>query len=229
MEPRGERDRPGFLPPAELTERVELGQFSIRLRRPADAEGLIDEERFDTDEFLPYWAELWPSGLALARHLAGLELTGTTVLEVGCGLGLPSLVAALAGADVLATDWAPEALALLQRNASENGARVACRLLRFDDPAAVEDRCFDLVLAADVLYEARNAAPLLALLDVTVAADGVALVADPGRRHATAFFEQAGRSGWACERAAAGLLPRGGLHRLQREAPGPKRDRRVQG
>lgn len=228
MEPRGEHRR-GFLPPAELTERVELGPFSIMLRRPADAEGLIDEERFDTDEFLPYWAELWPSGLALARHLAGLDLTGTTVLEVGCGLGLPSLAAALAGADVLATDWAPEALALLRRNASENGARVDCRLLRFDDPAAVEDRRFDLVLAADVLYEARNGAPLLALLDVTVATGGAALVADPGRRHAASFFEQAGRRGWACEPAAAGLLPRGGLLRLQREAPGSNRARRVQG
>ena len=59
---------------------------------------------------MPYWAELWPSGLALADYVATLDLAGRRVLELGCGLALPSFAAALGGADVLATDWAPEAL-----------------------------------------------------------------------------------------------------------------------
>ena len=71
---------------------------------------MIDEAAFDEEEFLPYWAELWPSGLALARHVAARELRGLRVLELGCGLGLPALAAALRGADVLATDWAEDAI-----------------------------------------------------------------------------------------------------------------------
>src|SRR5439155_14224135 len=99
---------------ALIEERVELAGRAVSLLRPPSADELIDEETFDEDEFLPYWAELWPSGLALARYVAGLDLVGRKVLELGCGLGLPSLAAALRGADVLATDWADEAIELLR-------------------------------------------------------------------------------------------------------------------
>src|SRR5204863_1910177 len=108
-----------------VEERVELALgLQLSILRPPSAEELIDEASFDEEEFLPYWAELWPSGLALARHVAGLELAGLTVLELGCGLGLPSLAAALRGADVLATDWAEDAIELLLRNAERNGVFV---------------------------------------------------------------------------------------------------------
>jgi predicted nicotinamide N-methyase len=72
--------------------------------RPPDAEALIDEDAFARDEFLPYWAELWPSARVLAGYVAELPLAGTRAVELGCGVGLPSLVVALAGADVVATD-----------------------------------------------------------------------------------------------------------------------------
>ena len=75
----------------------------LALLRPVSADELIDETAFDEDEFLPYWAELWPSGLALAEAVAGLDMCGLRVLELGAGLGLPSLAAALGGAAVLAT------------------------------------------------------------------------------------------------------------------------------
>ncbi|MGH2999057.1 MAG: 50S ribosomal protein L11 methyltransferase, partial [Gaiellaceae bacterium] len=106
---------------ALIEERLELAGRELTLVRPPSADDLIDEEAFDEDEFLPYWAELWPSGLALARHVAARELRGLRVLELGCGLGLPALAAALRGANVLATDWAEDAIELLQRNAERNG------------------------------------------------------------------------------------------------------------
>ncbi|HLW94678.1 MAG TPA: hypothetical protein VKS25_04810, partial [Solirubrobacteraceae bacterium] len=89
--------------------------------RPPSADDLIDEQAFDEDEFMPYWAELWPSGVALARVVSELDLTGMRALELGAGLGLPALAAAVRGADVLATDWADEAVALLRENAARNG------------------------------------------------------------------------------------------------------------
>src|SRR5579885_2021506 len=90
-----------------VEEQVELAPgVRVSILRPPSPEELIDERAFADEEFLPYWAELWPSGVALARFVAGLELEGTRVLELGCGLGLPSLAAALRGADVLASDWA---------------------------------------------------------------------------------------------------------------------------
>src|SRR5205807_7139673 len=93
-----------------VEEIVEVGGRRLSLLRPRDAEALLDEEAFEHEEFLPYWAELWPAAVALARAVAGLALDGLRVLELGCGLALPSVVAALGGADVLATDWSPDAL-----------------------------------------------------------------------------------------------------------------------
>src|SRR4051794_2998884 len=85
-----------------VEELVGLGGRQLSILRPRDAEALIDERAFEQDEFLPYWAELWPAGVALARAVAERELAGQRVLELGCGLALPSLAAAACGARVLA-------------------------------------------------------------------------------------------------------------------------------
>jgi len=154
---------------------------------------LIDEERFDEDEFMPYWAELWPSGLALARALPP-ELAGLTVIELGCGLGVPSLVAAARGARVTAIDWAEDAIALLAGNAARN--RLDVQALRADWRRF--DGRFDLALAADVLYEQRNVEPLLDLLPRLA---GETWLADPGRPYAGAFLDQA-RELWHVEEPA---------------------------
>jgi predicted nicotinamide N-methyase len=154
--------------------------------RPPSADDLIDEEGFDEDEFLPYWAELWPSGLALARIVAGLDLTGARVVELGAGLGLPSFAAALRGADVLATDWAEDAVELLRENAARNGITLRAERVRWDEPEPVlASAPWDLVLCADVLYEQRNAELLLELLPQL---GGEVLLADPGRPLAAAFL-----------------------------------------
>ena len=198
----------------EIVESVAVGDLTLEISRPAEPESLIDEEHFARDEFLPYWAELWPSGLALARHVVALPLRGVTVLELGCGLGLPSLAASLSGANVLATDWAEDALGLLRRNAERNGAHLEVAHADWREPSLLG--VHDLVLAADVLYEARNAEPLLAALETTVAPGGSFLLADPGRRHAPAFFAAAGRAGWRVTTTADPLLPRGGISALVR-------------
>jgi predicted nicotinamide N-methyase len=166
----------------ELTlSEIRVGPHRLCIRHPPDAAALIDEAAFDQDEFLPYWAELWPSGIVLARHAERLVGAGERVVELGCGLGLPSLAAALAGAQVLATDWSPDALALLQRNARENGAALETAAVRWDDAGVIAaSGPWDVVLAADVVYERRNVAPLAALLPRLVAG-GRVLLADPGR------------------------------------------------
>ncbi|HEX7083312.1 MAG TPA: 4-hydroxy-tetrahydrodipicolinate synthase [Gaiellaceae bacterium] len=137
-----------------------MGEVELRLLRPEAPEDLIDEQAFARDEFLPYWAELWPAALALAEALPE-RLGGVRVVELGCGLGVPSLVAAARGAVVTATDWAGEALDLLRRNAARNGLELRAETRDWREPW--QER-FDLALAADVLYERRNVEPLAALL-----------------------------------------------------------------
>jgi predicted nicotinamide N-methyase len=162
--------------------------LSLSILRPPDADALIDESKFDEQEFLPYWAELWASGVALARYVTGIDVAGKRVLELGCGLGLPSLAAALRGADVLATDWADDAIALLRQNAKRNGAQLRAEQVSWNDSEALfSEAPWDLVLGADLLYEERNADQLAALLP---GLGGDVLVAEPGRPYAKAFLER---------------------------------------
>jgi len=139
---------------------------------------------------MPYWAELWPAGLALARALPE-RVDGVRVVELGCGLGVPALVAAARGGRVTAIDWAAEAVELLRANAKRND--VSLTAVRADWRSF--DGEFDLVLAADVLYEARNVPPLLELLP-RLAPE--VLLAEPGRPHAAEFFARA-RELWSIE------------------------------
>jgi predicted nicotinamide N-methyase len=164
-----------------VEQTVTVGDVTLLLLRPADPEALIDDDAFaERDEFLPYWAELWPAGLELAEALPR-ELPGVRVVELGAGLGVPSLVAAARGAEVTAVDWAPEAVELLQENAARNGLRLTAVAADWRD----FDGSFDLALAADVLYEERNVDALLAALP-RLAPE--VLLADPGRPHAGAFL-----------------------------------------
>src|SRR3954468_9937301 len=146
-------------------EVIPVNGRDLRLLRPRDAEALLDEHAFEHEEYLPYWAELWPSALALARAIGGRALHGARTVELGCGLGLPSIVAALAGGRVLATDWSSEAIAMTAAKAESNGARVGTLVCSWTAPAPLLERApYDLILASDVLYEARNADVLLDLL-----------------------------------------------------------------
>jgi predicted nicotinamide N-methyase len=186
---RARRPVRGALTETLVAEEVELApDLRLELLRPPSADELIDEAAFDEEEFLPYWAELWPSGLALARHVAARDPSGSKVLELGCGLGLPSLAAAARGAEVLATDWAEDATELLRRNAERNGIFLRVARVRWSEPEPLLRAApWDLVLGADLLYEARNAEQLGELLPRL---GGEVLLAEPGRPYAKEFLER---------------------------------------
>jgi predicted nicotinamide N-methyase len=132
---------------------------------------------------------LWRSGVALARELDGMSLRGLRVVELGCGLALPALAAALGGAHTLATDWSADAIDLARENARRNALELDTAVVRWREPAPLLERApWDLVLAADVLYERRNVDELLGLLPQL---GGEVLLADPGRPHAKSFFTRA--------------------------------------
>ena len=193
-----------------VEETVRAGPLELRILRPPNADALIDEARFGDDEFMPYWAELWTSGVSLAAAVAERDLRGRRVLELGCGLGVPSVAAALAGGNVLATDWAPEALEVTRRNAERNGARVETLLADWSFPELLRERApFDLVLCADVLYEPRNVDALLELLP---SLGEEVLLGEPGRPTAARFFEAAERD-WTIGRE-------GEVNVLRRRRPG---------
>ena len=196
--------------PDDLVGRsIELSSGALRVLQPREAAELPDTGPVEWAPIAPYWAVLWRSGVALAHELDGAALRGLRVVELGCGLAVPSLAAARANAEVLATDVSGEALALVARNAGLNRVRVDTAPVDWTEPAELLERApFDLVLAADVLYERASVAALLSLLPRLAPA---AWLADPGRPAAGAFLEQAQRH-WAVETRVRGVVE---IHRLR--------------
>jgi predicted nicotinamide N-methyase len=200
-----------------VQETIALHGDELEILRPRDSEDLIDERAFaEEDEFLPYWAELWPSGVALARALDGRALRGARVVELGCGLGLPSIVAARGGGRVLATDWSRAALELLEVNAQRNGVALQTLVADWSRPEDLLARGpFGLVLAADVLYERRNVPVLLELLPRLVAPGGEIWLADPGRATADTFLELVDAEDWHRRSTPDPDRPGVAVHRLR--------------
>lgn len=166
------------------------GGLTIRIALPASADELIDECAFERDERLPYWADLWPSTKALARfvidHPPG-DAANLRVLELGCGAAaLASLALAGHGFQVLATDYEQAAVDIVGHNAAINNVRLKVRLVDWRDPPCDLGR-FDFILAADVMYEQRNAVALAEAIPGLLAPGGRFLLADPGRRYLPEF------------------------------------------
>lgn len=167
-----------------------MREKTYRVFHPAAADALIDEAEFDRDERLPYWAELWPSALALARYVAGKPLSGKRIVELGCGVGLPVVVALDRGAEVMATDHYDAALDFATHNALINtGHEPKTMLLDWHEPPAEDLGRFDMVMAADVLYEQRNVPSLVELIPNLLAPEGKVLIADPRRKETPSFLE----------------------------------------
>jgi predicted nicotinamide N-methyase len=201
-----------------VEEVVVVGGHDLVLVRPPEPEALLDERAFERDEFIPYWAELWPSARALARRVGVLALRGARVLELGCGLGLPSLAAALAGGRVLATDWSPDAVAFAAANACRNGLAVDTAVASWADPEPLVARGpWDLVLASDVLYERRNGELLAPLLPRLLARGGRVWLADPRRAAAAPFVERVGDT-WSVRTGLDPGPPPVELHELRRRS-----------
>lgn len=153
------------------------------------------------EELCPYFGVVWPSARALSEYLVsqGDHLKGCRLLEVGCGLAIPSLAAAKQGAMVTATDFHPEVFRFLQRNQEINGVNVLNYLhLDWQRTALSEvfSEKFDWVIGSDILYE-RQQPPLVAqVMSECLAQGGKAVLADPGRPYLQAFADEMTRRGF---------------------------------
>ena len=187
---------------------LSIGQMELQWLRIQNTDQLFDEllarDSDDPDledERMPYWADLWPSALALSQYLLRNQelLVGKLTLEIGCGLGLCGMIAASMGARVTLSDYMPEPLEvvrylwLLNRNEEPD-------LLQLDWRYPPPNLQFDLLLASDVSYEARAHEPLVGAIRKLLKPGGRLLLSEPRRSTANAFFKLLAQEGFLCER-----------------------------
>ncbi len=169
-------------------EDVQVGDRCYSLRKPANADHLISEADYVMDERLPYWADLWPASRQLAAELLNEKGSGRTLLELGCGLGLASIAGIEAGFAVTASDYYEDALHVTRANAFRNtGKEPEVRMVNWRAwPTDIGK--FDVVVAADVIYEKEYASLVARCMSYALADNGVAIVADPGRLALSEFL-----------------------------------------
>jgi predicted nicotinamide N-methyase len=176
-----------------VREEVDAGDEAVTVIRPSDWEELRHQEGAD-GRTAPYWAIAWPSGVELATRLATMDLSGRRVLELGCGLAIPSIVAARRGAHVTATDGVSDAVVFAAHNFALNGVEGEVELADWREARDLVDAApWDLVVAADVLYLRANVEALLRLLPRLIGREGEAIVADPNRAGGREFAASARR------------------------------------
>jgi predicted nicotinamide N-methyase len=195
-----------------VTHRVGDHEYRLRMLRDrqqyADPDGDAERAGISSAEW-PLFGILWPSGLALAEEIATFPIEGKRVLEVGCGIGLCSLVLQRRGADVTATDYHPLAEEFLRYNAALNELPPpSFRIAAWGSPNAALGS-FDLIVGADVLYARDQPALLAGFLERHARPQAQIMIADPGRRQWSQFAGLMARQGYAL--AERRLEPRGRL------------------
>ena len=188
--------------------RVAAGSSSVALWQVEDLERHVDRRALlagDDAPEPPYWAHLWSGARVLAD---AVPRRAGRVLELGCGLGLPGLVAALHGARVTFVDRVRDPLAFVRASARANGLGHADVVVADFTASALATR-FDLVLLAEVLYD-RAAFPAIArAIAAALAPNGVALLADGARIDTRAFYPELRALGLEVDTTARRVLADG--------------------
>ena len=189
------------------TEQLSLaiGSYSINIERITNIDELFSEliakgnDHEDVkDERIPYWAELWPSALALSHYMVEMDINWKekTVLEIGCGLGLPGVLAGKLGAkEVNLTDYLAEAVNFAEANwHKNNSSKASFTTLDWRKPNT--SLAADIVIAADIAYEKRSFDYLIPAFKTLCKKNGIILLSEPNRAFAKSFLQNLHNQGF---------------------------------
>jgi len=191
------------MPPLRIRyQTIEFGDTDIHVRTLRNRQEYSDKDDAATDKGIssaswPLFGVVWASGELLSHIMLDYEINGLRILEVGCGIGLASLVLNSRAADITATDHHPEAENFLSKNVTLNGGE--------DIPfscigwASLEDDLgeFDLIIGSDILYERGHAELLANFINHHAKPHCKIIIVDPGRRYHKKFSQEMIQFGYA--------------------------------
>lgn len=175
------------------------------------------------------FGQLWPAGRLLAQAMLHIDIQGKRILEIGCGIGLASLVLQRRGANVVASDVHPLAEPFLAYNAALNQLpAVHYRQMHWDRPLPTLGG-FDMIVASDVLYERDHASLLASVVERHALPSAEVVVTDPGRGNSASFTRMLATQGFEMTRERCAMddndagLGRGNILRYQRNGNATRR------
>lgn len=185
-----------------ICEKVIIENRTFVIERPRNTDGLLDHPKvqsgFDADEYLPYWADLWPAARMLAKAIVRQSWpSDLQALEIGCGLGLPGVAALAQGMRVIFSDYDATALKFAANNALINGFS-DFETFQLDWRCPPDDLQVNVVLASDLIYELRNVEPLVVLIKRVLLPGGLCLLTDQDRATAQRLRETLQAAGLTC-------------------------------
>ena len=169
----------------------------------------------------PIFGVLWPAGLALAHEMSRFAVAGKSILEVGCGIGLCSMVLQRRGANITASDYHPLAGEFLRFNTDLNGLPpIKFHNAPWAGPNPELGR-FDLIVGSDLLYERGHPALLSTFLARHAEPSAEVILVDPGRSRCGQFGRKMTAEGYTSSEQrmqfAGTRLPRGRIMSFLRD------------
>lgn len=145
----------------------------------------------DPNTPFPFWAKLWPSSIALLDVLEAHPhlIQNKHVLEIGAGIGLPSLMMAGIAKSIQLSDYDKEAVALLQKNIEHLQLKNA-EALQLDWNNMPGNLNPDVILLSDVNYDPGQFDVLIHLIDKFLTQGSSIILSTPQRIMASPFVQR---------------------------------------
>ena len=174
---------------------IEFDKTDIHLRTLRDTQQYFDKDNIAANLGIssatwPLFGVVWPSSIVLAKYMMDYDFANKRILEIGCGIGLASLLLNNKLANISATDMHPEAEEYLIENTHLNRGKIIPFERASWDNSATELGTFDLIIGSDILYERENIDNLANFIDKHTNATSSIVIVDPGRGNHAAFSKK---------------------------------------
>lgn len=172
-------------------EPLQVGDIRLNLLTVSDLEALLDgKDALKNVSDFPFWVKLWEAAIVLAQYLAAQKFAkGTSLLELGAGLGAPGLAAAANGCEVTLSDYEEHILNFERVSASASKLdNVECLMLDWKNPPDMKQ--YDVIAGAEILFREEFFEPLLGVMDKALKPGGVIYLAHDERRQSLHPFLQ---------------------------------------
>jgi predicted nicotinamide N-methyase len=172
---------------------IEFGNVDIHLRTLKDTQQFFDKnnEAQKLGINSASWAlfgVLWPSGQILANYIFKTDTHSKRILEIGCGIGLSSLLLNHLDKNITATDYHPEVESFLLKNTQlNNDQKIPFYRLNWEDETLKNLGKFDIIIGSDLLYQQNHSILLSSFINKYANEVCEVVIVDPNRGNHSKF------------------------------------------